>query len=148
MAKKMNEFGAFQVLSPVLTSYAMRTVDYQFLRTATLPVPLLLLTLGCGGTAVAPPSIQALYPPETVAGTKFLVQGDGRAAIAIGGKNFKPGAVVLFDRRPLETAFGSESAVTASVPDELFSKPGTIQVRVENPDGAASDPMPFTVRQK
>ena len=89
--------------------------------------------------------ISKLHPAQTVAGQKFQLQPDGHAAIAIDGKNFQKGAKILFSSRPLDTAYGSESSVTGTVPDDLFAQPGNIKVRVQNPDGKASAPATFSV---
>jgi hypothetical protein len=93
----------------------------------------------------AVPIIARLHPPATVVGTKFQVQPDGQSAIAVAGSNFVKDAKVLFDGRPLETAYGGPEAVTATVPDEYISQPRTIEVRVENPSGKVSDAVRFSV---
>jgi hypothetical protein len=134
------------------TLLGMRYVERRVSRLAVLcGIAAAWFSAACGNTSRIPastsaaPAITALYPPQARAGQKFQVQPDGQAAIAIGGKNFQKGAKILFNSRPLDTAFGNEGAVTATVPDDLIAQPGTIQVRVENPDGKASAPVNFIV---
>jgi hypothetical protein len=116
---------------------------------AQLPALILLVVAlpGCARQTGAPaPVITKLYPAESVAGRKFQVQLGDISAIAIAGKNFERGSKILFDGRPLDTAFGGPAAVTATVPDDLIARPAEIQVRVENPDGKASNAVPFKIR--
>jgi hypothetical protein len=104
--------------------------------------------MGCRRSEKQPevvPIIARLYPAGTVVGKKFQVQPDGQSAIAVAGSNFVKGAKILFDGRPLETAYGGPETVTATVPDDYISRPRTIEVHVENPGGKASKAEYFSV---
>jgi hypothetical protein len=100
-------------------------------------------------TVLAPtgpaPVIDSLWPSGTIAGQDFNVQPEGRSAVGIRGSNFMPGFKVLFGQTELETVFGGVTGGSAWVPPALYAKPGTIEVRVRNPDGKLSQPRPFAV---
>ena len=109
-----------------------------------------------GGTAVAcrreplrlvapPPSLLEIAPSETFVGAPFTVQPDGRSVINVFGKDFKPGAQILFGETALDSSVGHSGWMTASVPDELFAREGTAAVTVRNPDGATSNGMQFRI---
>jgi hypothetical protein len=94
---------------------------------------------------VAPPHIDKLSPSATLAGQDFQVQPSGDSAIAVTGSNFVSGSRIYFNGRPLSTAFGGSTGLTAIVPAELYRQPGGVEVTVENGDGQRSNAVLFQV---
>lgn len=67
-------------------------------------------------------------PIETKAGKDFNIQPDGRSAIWAKTENATMTTVIVWDKVQLKTVFGGEQLLTASVPKELYSKPGQFQI--------------------
>lgn len=91
------------------------------------------------------PAIAALYPGKTAPGKGFNVQPAGNSAIGIGGHNFLPGVVLVFDGTKLPTVFGTGIWLRATVPATFFASAGSHQVWAVNPDGKASNKVVFKV---
>ncbi len=91
------------------------------------------------------PVITQLFPDTTPAAKAFNLQPNGSSAMGMTGANFLPGAKILFNNTELETSFGDTDKLGATVPANLFAKPGKVKVTVKNPDGKLSDPREFTV---
>jgi glucose/arabinose dehydrogenase len=69
-----------------------------------------------------------------------LKTGGGAATIAVIGRHFKPGAVVLADGSPLTTRAGNTRfELDADVPASLTSSAHKIAIQVQNPDGSISN---------
>jgi hypothetical protein len=93
------------------------------------------------------PEVISLSPPTTPAGVGFNVQPDGSAALGIVCKTADDKSVIVFASKPLATlkAKGEGCFITATVPKELFSTPGTYPVYVRNSAGE-SNRLNFVVR--
>lgn len=120
---------------------------------AVLMAPLLILS-SCvtkeereqPAAPLPPPYIDKLFPAETTRGRGFGIQPSGESAIAVTGRGFQRGGTIRFNGNPLPTTYGSNIEMTALVPSSSYGEAGTIQVSVTNPDGKASNSMPFSVR--
>lgn len=87
---------------------------------------------------VPTPSTSTLSPNSTPSGS-------GPFTITINGSNFAAGATAMWGATPLATAFSSSSKLTASVPANLITVPGTVNIEVANPGGSTSGAAAFTV---
>jgi hypothetical protein len=85
------------------------------------------------------PSIVRLNPP-------FSVAGGPSFTLNVSGTWFLNGATVLWNGSPLSTFYVNTLGVSALVPANLMIIPGNASVTVVNPDGAASNPVTFTIR--
>ena len=90
--------------------------------------------------------VSETVPPWTRAGVAFQTQPSGESAMAIHGKGFRPGAVVSLGGTRLPATYGDRAWLTVIVPAPLYAKPGTLALRVENPDGGVSNSVTFEVR--
>ena len=61
------------------------------------------------------------------------------------GSNFASGATVLWNGSALSTSFVSANQLTASVPSNLIASPGSASITVQNPGGATTNALTFTV---
>lgn len=95
--------------------------------------------------ASAPPVSSQLYPSSTAAGVGFNPQPNGDSALAIEGAGFRPGAIVEFGGKSLETTFGTQTALSALVPAALTRTPGIVKIVVKNADGKQSGPATFAI---
>ncbi len=86
-----------------------------------------------------PPRILSVEPDRTSAGVSSEI------TLIIRGANFKEGARVFFDARPLTAKFQDSGRISATVPAQWVSSPRKVQVRVQNPDGTASESAGFEV---
>lgn len=59
-------------------------------------------------------------------------------ALTVSGRNFLPGAVVLFGNAPLSTVYRSDTMLEAQVSATLITEGGAADVRVKNPRGELS----------
>ncbi len=116
----------------------------------TRPVPMKDATLGRAGVTEAAcintPSIRQVDPPATVIRQGFNVQPDGQSAISVTGANFRQGATIVANDAPLPTVFGSDHWLTAFFDEALYSRRGTVEIRVRNPDRCTSPAAVFTVK--
>jgi glycosyltransferase involved in cell wall biosynthesis len=78
--------------------------------------------------------LRRLYPAAAVCGEPFNVQADGEAALAAECENAGPATRVVFGGRPLRTTFGGPDHLTATVPLELYSRPGSVPVYLQSLD--------------
>ena len=120
---------------------------------------LLLAAIGCNKDPVgarvetknaAPsnlPVVVSLSPDTTPAGTGFNVQPDGSAALGVVCKDADDKTIIVFASRPLPTlkAQGPTCFITATVPKELFSTPGSYPVFLRNSAGE-SNRLDFVVK--
>jgi hypothetical protein len=121
---------------------------------------LLLAAVGCNKDPVGagvetkneaapalPPVEVNLAPATTPAGVAFNVQPDGSAALGVVCKNADDKTIIVFASRPLGTlkAKGDGCFVTATVPKELFSTPGSYPVYLRNGAGE-SNRLDFVVK--
>jgi hypothetical protein len=119
---------------------------------------LLLAVVGCNkdpvggvetknGAPSSPPVVVSLSPATTPAGTGFNVQPDGSAALGVVCKDADDKTIIVFASRPLPTlkAQGPTCFITATVPKELFSTPGSYPVFLRNSAGE-SNRLDFVVK--
>jgi hypothetical protein len=103
--------------------------------------PLKLFSPGArvnGETFSLRPSITSLAPSSVRAGS-------GNFTLVVSGKNFLPGAAVIFDQSQLRTVFRSDLQLEAEVEAELIREGGAAQVRVRNPRGELSEVARFLI---
>lgn len=127
---------------------------------ALLPLALLC---GCAGetekpaesvaaetTATAPQAplqLVALMPATTTEGTDFNVQPDGTAAIALATENASSTTLLVFGDQTITPVFGNPKLLSATIPKELYAKPGNIKVHLT--DGSrVSNELEFVVTAK
>jgi hypothetical protein len=119
---------------------------------------LLLAAVGCNKDPVGagvetknepagPPVVISLSPATTAVGTGFNVQPDGSAALGVVCKDADDKSVIVFATRPLATlkAKSPTCFLTATVPKELFSTPGSYPVYIRNTAGE-SNHVDFVVK--
>jgi hypothetical protein len=121
---------------------------------------LLLAAVGCnkdpvgarvetknGAASSGPPVVVSLSPGTTPAGTGFNVQPDGSAALGVVCKDADDKTIIVFASRPLPTlkAQGPTCFITATVPKDLFSTPGSYPVFLRNGAGE-SNRLDFVVK--
>jgi hypothetical protein len=119
---------------------------------------LLLAAVGCNkdpvgpgvetkNEPVGPPVVITLSPGTTPAGTGFNVQGDGSTALGVVCKDADDKSVIVFASRPLTTLKAKTPTcfLTATVPKELFSTPGSYPVYIRNSTGE-SNHVDFVVK--
>jgi hypothetical protein len=90
--------------------------------------------------------VTEVVPPRTRAGVGFQIQPNGSSAVSVRGKGFRRGAVVVLGGRRLETTYGNAGWITATVPRDLYSAPGVLELRVVNADGKPSNTASFEIR--
>ncbi|MEP6535862.1 MAG: hypothetical protein ABJF23_11125 [Bryobacteraceae bacterium] len=93
-------------------------------------------------------SLLTVTPAATPESTKFNVQSDGTSAFSVNGNGFVRGASIMANGRKLPTIFGNAGWMTATMPDDLYEKPGVVTIKVANPSGKESNPVEFTVTPK
>ena len=126
-----------------------------------LPLIMILFGTGCGEPQNPQPAVvrprparkpapYLLYvvPAGTKEGVPFNLQPGGDSALAVIGKGFDRLAVITAGGRKLDTSYGNSGWLTTGLPNELYQKPGTVEIRVLNPDGRASNPVEFKVTAK
>jgi hypothetical protein len=77
-------------------------------------------------------SLLALVPEECRAGEAFRQEPNGESTLVVVGTGLTRSDAVLWNGRPLKTAFGSSRTLSASVPRELLDTPGSVEVTVED----------------
>jgi hypothetical protein len=101
---------------------------------------------GCQQKEAPPLKIVKVGPAPIKAGQDFNVQPDGTSAIWLETENATKTTVVVWGETELRSAFGSPNSVTASVPKELYSKPGQFQISLlDKKTGAKSNSIVFAV---
>jgi hypothetical protein len=88
--------------------------------------------------AFPPPSISALVPDHTIAGSPQF-------KLAVIGADFQPRGRVTWNGDTLPTQFMSATVETATVSAALVRSPGRATVNVRNPDDQVSKGSPFTI---
>ena len=96
----------------------------------------------------AAPYLLAVVPPETVEAAKFNAQADGSSAFSVTGKGFDRGSVIMANGQKMATVFGNPEWLTATMPVGLYEKPGTVAIKVVNPNGKESNSFDFKVTAK
>jgi hypothetical protein len=71
--------------------------------------------------------------------------GDPGFTLTVAGTNFVPGASVLWNGAALPTIYGSATQLQAIVAASLISSSGTASITVQNPGGAVSGIVVFTI---
>ena len=95
-----------------------------------------------------PPAILHLYPDHTRQGVRFQIQPSGASAMSVDGSGFVPGSQILWNAKPLDTAYGNRALISGIVPAELFGTAGEVSIQVQNPDGSVSPAAIFTVEAR
>jgi uncharacterized protein (TIGR03437 family) len=85
------------------------------------------------------PSISALNPPSTTAGSPAF-------SLTVMGSGFVLGSSVVWTGLALSTSYINSAQLTALIPANLISTPGTGAITVVNPGGFASNSVTFTVQ--
>ncbi len=94
----------------------------------------LTFTINPSGTL----SLSSLSPNSAIAGGAAF-------ALTVNGSNFVSGATVMWNGSALSTTFIGGSQLTASVSATLIASQGTASVTVQNPGGATSNALTFTI---
>jgi hypothetical protein len=81
---------------------------------------------------VGGPTITETSPREVRAGVAFNVQPTGEAALAVIGRGFEPGDVIVWNEVVLATTHANSGLLTAIVPARLYETPGRAMVRVRS----------------
>ncbi|HXI92095.1 MAG TPA: lamin tail domain-containing protein [Blastocatellia bacterium] len=84
------------------------------------------------------PVISSISPEGAIAG------GDP-VSMTVTGVNFVGGSTVRVDGTPVSTAFFSAMEIVAEIPLSVTNAAGTYLITVQNPGGAISNAVPFTV---
>ncbi|HEY3137313.1 MAG TPA: lamin tail domain-containing protein, partial [Blastocatellia bacterium] len=84
------------------------------------------------------PVITSISPNGVIAGSSF-------ATMTVNGMNFLGGAQLRVDGVPVFTALFSSELIEAQIPESVTATPGTRSITVQNPGGAVSNSVPFTV---
>jgi hypothetical protein len=70
---------------------------------------------------------------------KKIKAGAGEVEISVGGLSFKPAVTLLVDGVPIMTRFVSETRMTARLPADMTTRPGTLTLQARNADGGRSN---------
>ena len=84
------------------------------------------------------PVIGSISPEGSIAGT-------GDVTVTVAGMNFEGGSVVRVNGSPVSTGFSSAVQLVAQIPSSVTTIAGTYFISVQNPGGAISNAVPFTV---
>jgi hypothetical protein len=71
------------------------------------------------------PVLVQLIPADVHVGQPVGVQPDGQSAVSVSAEGAERGTVVVLDDQPLVTVFGTESYLTATLPSDIFERPGS-----------------------
>ena len=74
-----------------------------------------------------------------------LKTGRGAAEITVGGVAFKPDIILFVNDGAVATAFVSDTVITARIPEEVTSKPGTLTLQARHADGGRSNKVTVKV---
>lgn len=96
-------------------------------------------------TVSGPLVLRQIIPSGARAGQSFSVQPNGQSALSAISENAVPDTVVIFDGKPLISAYGGPGLVTAFVPGELTESPGSYEVYLQNGTNK-SNPILFEVK--
>ena len=91
-----------------------------------------------------PPVLSEIVPTGTFVGVPFT-PWRGKSVINVHGSDFEIDARILFGGVALDSSVGSSGWMNAYVPDDLYAREGTVEVTVENPDGAMSNAIEFAI---
>ena len=91
-----------------------------------------------------PPVLSEIVPAGTSVGIPFT-PWRGKSVINVYGTDFEIDARILFGGVALDSSVGSSGWMNAYVPDDLYAREGTVEVTVENPDGAVSNAIEFAI---
>lgn len=84
------------------------------------------------------PAIEAISPEGVIAGA-------GDVTIKVNGTNFEVGSTVLVDGSAVLTGFVSANELAAQIPPAVSEVVGTYLITIQNPGGATSNAVAFTV---
>jgi hypothetical protein len=106
--------------------------------------------LNPGATASAAASFTISSAPSlTITGLSpsSVIAGAATFALTVNGTGFVAGSVVQWNGTALSTTFVSATQLTASVPANLVSNPGSATVAVVNPSGTSSGTVSFAINE-
>ena len=86
----------------------------------------------------AGPTLTTLSPSSATAGGPDLT-------LTVNGSNFASGSVVRWNGAPRNTTFVSATRLTAAIPAADIAAAGSASVTVQNPGGAGSNTLTFTI---
>jgi IPT/TIG domain/Putative Ig domain len=96
---------------------------------------------GGGGTVNPPPSITSISPTSATAGGSAFT-------LTVNGKNFTTSCVVLWNTSQHFTTFVNNSQLTVAISASDIASPGTVEVRVRNPNVSTdSNVVSFAVNE-
>lgn len=108
---------------------------------------ILLIVAGCK-KASEQPVLKEIGPTKTKAGQVFNLQPDGGAAMWAITENATKDTVIVWGEKKLNTAYVNPKLITASVPQELYAKPGQYQIYLlDIKTGMKSSNLVFTVTE-
>ena len=106
---------------------------------------ILLAFAGCKKPAEQP-VLKEIGPIKTKAGQVFNKQPDGAAAMWAITEHATKDTVIVWGEKKLNTAYVNPKMITASVPQELYAKPGQYQIYLlDIKTGIKSNNLVFTV---
>ena len=119
-----------------------RVLPTGYHRSYSNPIPRNTLRAPPGGGNPRP-QLEAISPSVTTEGSSNLT-------LTVHGKEFRPGAVVFFERIPLQTTFISATELQALSPERLLRSVGTYWLYVSNPRprGGDSESVALIVKYK
>lgn len=134
--------------SPLVTTYVSAS-----LLQAVVPASLLVLpgtatvTVRNTPTALSAGAAFTIGPPLLITSLQpnAAVAGQASFTLTVTGSGFLQGAVVLWNASPLTTTFALSTSLTATVPANLVAAKGSALIAVRNPDGSASNSLPFAI---
>jgi len=107
------------------------------LSTKNILIALCLFTIASTGLAQ---QLTSLSPSSSAAGGPDFV-------LTANGSGFANGSVILWNGFSIPTNFASTSQLTAVVPASFIAAQGSASVAVQNPGGATSNALTFTIGQ-
>ena len=103
------------------------------------------LTFSINAVTGGGPVITSLSPSSVIAGASTFSLTIIGSNFQSSGGIFTSGPTVQWNGSPLVTTFVNGAQVTATVPGSLITSAGTANITVQNPGGAVSNSVPFTI---
>jgi GT2 family glycosyltransferase/glycosyltransferase involved in cell wall biosynthesis/SAM-dependent methyltransferase len=97
-------------------------------------------------SSAAPLTLRGLFPERIAVGQLVNTQPDGSSALVVACENATPGTMIRFGGVLLQTAYGSDTLLSATLPADFNALPGNMHVTLEN-DLAQSNTLFFTVEK-
>src|ERR1017187_648140 len=120
--------------------------------TATVPANLLSSPGQCtvqvtnpGGAASNTATFSVLAPAISSLSSTSISAGSAAFALTVTGANYLSGSQVSFNGAALAATFVNSTTLTTTVPANLVTTPGVVNIQVVNPGGSLSNVVTFTV---